>query len=60
MPDLPGFSVARESLVPLKIAQARAGRHHRSARTLHRGAHARTADGESRKVEWQMTVVEDD
>ena len=60
-PDLPGSPVARESFVPMKVAQAEApggiipfGLHATSRRTR------RSADGESRKVEWQMIADEDD
>jgi hypothetical protein len=60
MPDLPGSSAARELLVPVKVAQAEArsaspfGPHAASQRTR------RWADGELRKVEWQMVADEDD
>lgn len=60
MSDLPGSSVVRESLVPVKIAHAEA------APTSPSGPHAapertrRWADGDSRKFEWQMMDDEDD
>jgi hypothetical protein len=60
MPDMPGSSAARESHVPVEIAQAEArptsplGPHAASQRTR------RWADGELRKVEWQMVADEDD
>jgi hypothetical protein len=60
MPDSPGSSAARETIVAVKVAQAEARptspfRPHAASRRTRRWA-----DSESRKVEWQMMADEDD
>jgi hypothetical protein len=60
MSDMPGSSAARESLVPMKIAPEEARPTsslcpHAASQRTHRWA-----DGELRKVEWQMVADEDD
>jgi hypothetical protein len=42
------------------LLKQKPGQHHRSARTLHRGAHAVGLTVGARKVDWQMMADEDD